>query len=481
MSPTDPPASGAPQAWNASAAVTGLGAVTAWGWGLDAFWRGLLGGEAAIDEPRHFETRGHRTRLASEVPLSEESLRASDPLFPSAREWRRLSRADRFAVAAAIEAWRAAGLGIRGSGDGGGPGDDGPGVDGPGGDGPGVDGPRVGVFFGGSTAAMAEGEEFFVRVLGIRDGHPRISLLASHPLDGPGNAIARSLGVSGPVESLSSACASGGLALGTALDALRSGEVDIALAGGADALCQLTYSGFNSLRAVDDERCSPFRQQRAGLNLGEGAGMLVLERPERARGRGVEPLAFLHGAGASCDAHHMTAPHPEGEGAARAIEAALGDAGLRDAGLGDGGWAERIAFVNAHGTGTPHNDRAEWRALERVFGARAASIPVTSTKGMVGHFLGSSGAIEAVATVLCLHHGRVHVTPGRGEIDPEIGVDLVVDEPRALDGLLSARGRGLAISTSLAFGGSNAAVVFGPAALGPEDAVLGGAARDEAP
>ncbi|MEO1366598.1 MAG: hypothetical protein AAFX50_05440, partial [Acidobacteriota bacterium] len=141
---------------------------------------------------------------------------------------------------------------------------------------------------------------------------------------------------------------------------------------------------------------------------------------------------------------HMTAPHPEGEGAARAIGAALEDAGLSP---------DAIGFINAHGTGTPLNDSAESAAVRSVFGERAAELPLTSTKGLVGHFLGSSGAIEAVASLLCLHHGLVHPTPGDAAADPGLGVDLVVGEPRPVD-------RRAAVSTSFAFGGSNAAVVF---------------------
>jgi 3-oxoacyl-(acyl-carrier-protein) synthase len=305
--------------------------------------------------------------------------------------------------------------------------------------------PAVGVFFGGSTAGMAEAEEFFRRIKGVGSGRPSLALLAAHQLNAPGDAVARHLKVSGPVESFSSACASGGLAVGAALESLRTGEVEIALAGGSDSLCQLTYAGFNSLRAVAETPCRPFRGDREGLSLGEGAGVLVLERLAHARRRGVRPLAVLLGAGATCDAHHMTAPHPRGEGAARAINAAL-----KDAAVG----ADEVSFVNAHGTGTLHNDAAEHEALKEVFGDRIGEIPVTSSKGSVGHLLGSSGAIEAVATVLCLTQGAVHPTPGGGPVDPKLGVHLVLERPWTLEE------PAIAISTSLAFGGANAVVVL---------------------
>lgn len=396
--------------------VTGVGAVSGWGWGAGELWRGLAGGGAAIGVPSRFDTRGHRTRLAAEVPPPPARLAA---LVPG---WRRLSRADRFAVAGAVEACRQAGLE---------PGDAAGGSD-------------LGVFFGGSTAGMAEGERFF-HDLTQGDRRARIRLLVSHPLNSPGDVVARLVGARGPVQSVSSACASGALAIGAALDALRDGGATTAVAGGADSLCHLTFAGFNSLRIVDAERCRPFRRRRQGLNLGEGAGMLVLETLENARRRGARPLAELLGAGASCDAHHMTAPHPQGAGAARALRSALDDAGVDAADVG---------FVNAHGTGTPQNDAAEWRAIEQVFGERARRIPVTATKGAVGHLLGSSGAIEAVATVQCLDAGAAHAAAGDGAADEDLGVDLVVGDARPLAPDCTA------VSTSFGFGGANAVLVF---------------------
>jgi 3-oxoacyl-[acyl-carrier-protein] synthase II len=297
---------------------------------------------------------------------------------------------------------------------------------------------------------MQEGERFFASLLGdpnaTKRTPKRLALMASHPLDGPAAAVARALDVDGPVETVSSACASGALALGMALRAVRRGEVEYAIAGGSDALCLLTYSGFNALRAVDSSPTRPFRADRAGLSLGEGAGALVLEPLERALARGARPLAELLGAGASCDAHHMTAPHPQGRGAAQAIRAALRDAALDP---------DVVSFVNAHGTGTPQNDTSEWQALLEVFGDRAGVLPVTSTKAAVGHLLGSAGALEAVATVLCLRHRSLHSTFGAGAVDPECPVDLVVGAPRQLED------HAIALSTSLAFGGANAAVVLG--------------------
>jgi 3-oxoacyl-[acyl-carrier-protein] synthase II len=434
---------------NVSAVITGLGSVCAWGWGVEALWRGLETGETRIGEARRFNVEGQRTRVVAEVPKPPRAV--VDAHSRHHREWCRLSRADRYGVAAAVEAWGdspwGAGLGLPTA----------------------EEGPEIGVFFGGSTAGMAEAERFYARVTGRTAGPPKLNLLTSFQLNGPGDAVARRLGAMGPVETVSSACASGGLAIGAALEALRRGEVSVAVAGGADSLTRLTYSGFNALRAVDAAPCRPFRADREGLSLGEGAGVVVLETPEHARRRGARVLAAVVGTGASCDAHHMTAPHPEGLGAAAAIRRALADAGIAPT---------AVRFINAHGTGTPLNDASETAALVAVFGDRAGALPVTSTKGSVGHLLGSSGALEAVATVLCLHHGQVHATPGGGTVDPALPVAPVLgaalplaasSDPGAARGSESGSEPGaepgletgwIALSTSFAFGGSNAAVVF---------------------
>jgi 3-oxoacyl-(acyl-carrier-protein) synthase len=220
--------------------------------------------------------------------------------------------------------------------------------------------------------------------------------------------------------------------------------VDVAVTGGADSLSRLTYSGFNALRAVDERPCRPFRADRAGMSLGEGAAVLVLETEAHAFSRGARPVAELRGAGASCDANHMTAPQPEGVGAALAMRRALEDAGVD---------RDDVAFVNVHGTGTPLNDAAEAAALASVFGDRAARIPLTATKASVGHLLGSAGAIEAVAAVLCLRDGEVHPTAGEGPPDAALAVNLVQGAPLPLE-------PGVAISTDFAFGGANAALVL---------------------
>ncbi|MCA8960879.1 MAG: beta-ketoacyl-[acyl-carrier-protein] synthase family protein [Planctomycetes bacterium] len=396
----------------AEIAITGVGAVSAHGWGVEPLWRGLSEGPAAIRPFDLFDHSRHRTHLAAQVPSP----------FPPLTIDRHASRSDRFAITAAAEALRSADLDLAAT-----------------------DTARsVGAFFGSSTGGMFEAESFF-RIL-VERGGDRLPMrrLATHQNNSPGDAVARRFGVTGPVETVSTACAAGSMAIGNACRALDSGEVDVAITGGADGLCQLTYAGFNALRAVDVEPCRPFRADRRGLSLGEGAGVLVLETAEHARRRGARILGWLCGAAASCDAFHMTAPVRDGSGAARAMLGALQRARCAP---------EAIAFVNAHGTGTAHNDVAEWHALRQVFGDRASAVPVTSTKGSIGHLLGAAGAIEAVATVLCLVHGAVHPTPGDGAIAEGVEIDLVRGAPRAIVH------PGIAISVNLAFGGANAAIV----------------------
>ncbi|HSD80131.1 MAG TPA: beta-ketoacyl-[acyl-carrier-protein] synthase family protein [Solirubrobacteraceae bacterium] len=396
----------------ARAAITGLGAVSGYGWGVEALWRGVLSGQTAIRGFSRFDHAGYRTLVAAQVPDA--------PAHAAAGHGLRLSLADRFALEAVAEALAAARLPGR------------------------LDDLEAGLFFGSSTGGMWESEEYFAGLTGPRR-RARIALLDSQQPSGPGDAVARACGVGGPVETIASACASATLALGAALAALRAGEVELALVGGSDSLCRLTYAGFNSLRAVDEVPCRPFRAERAGMSIGEGAALLVVESESSAARRGARVLAWLEGVGASCDAHHMTSPDPEGDGIARAVAAALADAGTR---------AEAIDFVNVHGTGTPHNDAAEARMLRRVFGARAAAVPATSTKASIGHYLGAAGAIEALVTVLALARGLVPPTPGAGTVDGALGIDLVVGAPRAVPGARRA------LSTNLAFGGANAACVL---------------------
>jgi 3-oxoacyl-[acyl-carrier-protein] synthase II len=260
-------------------------------------------------------------------------------------------------------------------------------------------------------------------------------------------ALSMRHGLRGPSLAVSSACASGAHALGTALRMLQSGEADAVVAGGSEAgLTPLARAAFAALDALSDSGISrPFDARRDGFVMGEGAAVLVLERAGGAEARGARVLGRLRGYGASSDAHHLTAPREDGLGQAGAIAAALADAGV---GAGE------IDYVNAHGTSTPLNDRAETRALKLALGAHAREIPVSSTKSAIGHLLGAAGAVEAVATLLALRDRVAPPTLGFAEAEEGLDLDYVPDAARPL---AAPAGRAaLAISNSFGFGGHNA-------------------------
>jgi 3-oxoacyl-[acyl-carrier-protein] synthase II len=227
-----------------------------------------------------------------------------------------------------------------------------------------------------------------------------------------------------------------------AADYLRGGHADVAIAGGSDALCRLTYSGFNVLQAVDPEPCSPFSAKRKGITLGEGAGYLVLERWDDAVARGATILAELLGHGATCDAHHPTAPAEDGRGAEAAMRGALAEARLTPA---------SVDYVNAHGTGTLLNDSAETKAIISALGT---AVPVSSSKSYFGHTLGASGAVEAVVTVLALQRQIAPPTLRLRENAPDCPLDYIPDTPRPLS-------MTNVLSNTFGFGGSNVSLLFG--------------------
>jgi 3-oxoacyl-[acyl-carrier-protein] synthase II len=388
-------------------AVTGIGVVSALGPDAAAFEAGLRAGRSGIRPLTLFDTTGFRATLAAQAP---------DPAPPlPAAALATASRPDRFGLQAAFEAVAHAGLAPAELRD-------------------------AAVFFGTGTGGLTTTEEY------VKAGDGPAELLLPHQPASVTDLVARHLRARGPRTTIMTACSSSATAIGYAADRIRLGHVDVALAGGAEGLTRLTYAGFGCLRATapGDEPCRPFDAERKGLTLGEGAAVLVLEELERARARGATVLAVVAGWGITADAHHMTAPHPEGEGAARAMRMALDDAQLA---------ADAVGYVNAHGTGTPHNDAAETLALKAVLGARAPSVPVSSIKSMVGHTLGAAGAIEAAASVLSLARGFLPPTVHLRTPDPTFGLDYIPGATRevAVEAILS---------NSFAFGGNNTVLAF---------------------
>jgi 3-oxoacyl-(acyl-carrier-protein) synthase len=267
------------------------------------------------------------------------------------------------------------------------------------------------------------------------------SVWGRHECGYTSHALAGEFELGGPVTTLSTACSSSAQAIGGAQEMLGLGALDVMVAGGTDALCRLTLNGFASLLNVSPDGCQPFDVARTGMSLGEGAAFLVFETLAHAKARGAEVLAVLLGHAHSCDAHHATAPHPDGDGAKAAMELALRAAKVLPS---------EVSYINAHGTGTVENDRAEGRAVRRLFGDRQPLL--SSTKRVFGHTLGAAGAIEAVVSILALRGGFAPGTLGLYSADPECEVDLVAETRDAkLD---------VVLSNSFGFGGNNTSLCF---------------------
>jgi len=297
---------------------------------------------------------------------------------------------------------------------------------------------RSAVIWGTSGGGALSFEEA-VRT-GVKDEHFTDKISYHHAA----RLIAEKTHTSEPPLTISTACSSGAIAMGYAFQKIRSGFLDVAVTGGSDTINLSTYAGFHSLRALDPEGCRPFDKERKGLVVGEGAALFVLESLEHAKERGAEILAEIAGAGMSADAFHETSPDPTGSGAALAMSRALEDAGMSP---------EEIDYINAHGTGTPHNDSMETAAIKKIFGKKAYSIPVSSTKSMIGHLLGAGGPVEAVACIIGMREGFIPPTINYKVPDPECDLDYVPNTSR------KANIR-TALSNSFAFGGNNATLVM---------------------
>ncbi len=297
---------------------------------------------------------------------------------------------------------------------------------------------RVGVCMGTTVGSAMNNEAFYRQYR--QDEEPDMDPITRFLNNNPASVLSRAFNLTGPCQTVVNACSSGTDAVGLGALWIQSGLCDIVLAGGADELCHVTYNGFISLMVTDDLPCKPFDVERKGLNLGEGAAVLVLESEDSSQARKKQARAFVRGYGASCDAYHLTAPHPQGYGLKRAIEEAMEISGSA---------ASDLAFVNAHGTGTKDNDRVE----SQVFSDLLPGIPFLSTKGYTGHTLGAAGAIEAAFTVACLEEGRIPKSVGFTTSDPELPCS-----PAGME--MSVKGA-VALSESLAFGGHNAVLIIG--------------------
>ena len=392
--------------------VTGLGAVTSIGADLESSWKALVEGRCGIGPLTLFDPALYRTRTAAEIKKIDDGF-----IDPAVK--RRMSRADRLGILAAREAIGNSGIDLASE-----------------------DLHRIGVILGGGVSGLLDSEANYGEVL--RGRKPRPSRFLNHQPDAITDRVSQFFGLTGIKSTITTACSSSAVSMGYAFDAIRMGIADVVLTGGSDVLARLTYAGFNSLRSVDPDPCRPFDRNRKGLSIGEAAGILVFEEASRAMRRGAPILAEFRGYGVTSDSYHMTAPEPSGQAGARTILAALKSARLD---------ASQIDYINAHGTATPANDSAESAAIRVALGPRAAQIPVSSTKSMLGHTLCAAGGIEGVISVLAIRDGIAPPTIHLEEPDPECDLDYVSTGAR--DMKIRA-----VLSNSFAFGGNSAVVAF---------------------
>ncbi len=404
--------------------VTGLGTINPCGQDVASTWRSLLDGRSGIGPITRFDASQFAVRIAGEVKEFDPTQRIDE------RDAKRVGRFANLALWAADEAMSHAGF-VRGE--------------------VWPDPDRFGVYLGSGVGGLPELVEgaFTVRDEGPRRLSPFV--LPRSLVNLAAGQVAIRYTARGPSLCVSTACASANQSIGEAWSLLRTGEVDVVLAGGCEAsISPLGIGGFMAMKALSRrndapiEASRPFDRERDGFVMGEGAGVLVLERLEHAQARGAHILAEIVGFGASTDAYHITSPSEDGQGAARAMERALRSAGLAP---------EAVQHINAHGTGTAANDRIETVAIRRLFGAHAEKIAISATKSLTGHLLGAAGGLEAIATVMALQTGVVPGTANLTNPDPECDLDYVTEGARRCR-------PAVALSNGFGFGGTNTALAF---------------------
>jgi 3-oxoacyl-[acyl-carrier-protein] synthase II len=395
--------------------ITGVGVISPNGIGKNAFWQGIVSGQSGISEIKSFDTSAYRTHRGGEIRGFEAGCYLKNGRVKT------MGRGAHLAIAATQMALEDAHLGL-----------------------PQLDPTRVGIYLGttmGESQILESINKTWVHE-SCQSIDPQLAL--QYPVDTIPVNVARNFGFRGPVGMITTACAAGNYAIGYAVDLLRMGRVDIMVAGGSDPFSRIAFTGFNSMLAVAPEICQPFDRHRKGMMVSEGAGMVILEPLGQALQRNAPIYAEVASCGISNDAHHMTSPHPNGKGAIGAMENAIREAQMTP---------EQIDYINAHGTGTPANDRIETAAIKAVFGERAYKIPVSSIKSMIGHTMGAASAIEAVTCALIVSRGIIPPTMNYSTPDPECDLDYVPNQARA-------QHVNAVLSNSFAFGGNCAALIL---------------------
>jgi 3-oxoacyl-[acyl-carrier-protein] synthase II len=399
---------------NKRVVITGMGVICATGGTVGAFLDSLQQGRRGMKEITLFDCSGYPAQVAAEIT-------GYDPLiFFDQKELRRLSRVDQFVLIAAQEAFADAGMSQEGG--------------------------HVGVCLGAGAGGMSSAEVYHRQLLvGQR---PRPSLLIPFIPSYATDQLAERYHLQGPRSTITTACSSSATAIAYGAELIRGGAADVMACGGGEALSELTFGGFCSLKVMDPLPCRPFDARRQGLSLGEGAAVLILEERARALGRGATIYGELLGYALGGEAFHITAPEETGTEEARIMREALQDAGIR---------AQEVDYLNAHGTGTILNDQVETLSIKEVWGANAYHLPVSSTKSMIGHCLGAAGALEAVASLLSINHHFIPPTAGFEQGDEVCDLDYTPC-PRAGD-------VAIVLSNSFAFGGNCTTLLFGKEGL----------------
>ena len=403
--------------------VTGMGVISPIGTGLNKFWEALISGASGVDRITQFDASDYKVQIAGEV----KDFNVGD--YIDKKEARRMDRFVQFAVAASKMAIDDAGLDLNNN----------------------EDSERIGVVIGSGIGGIST--VFEQSKILLERGPGRVSPLTvpMKIINMASGQVAMAFGFKGFNSSVVTACASSNNAIGDSFRLLKNGELDVIVTGGTEAaIVPISIAGFSAMKALstyndEPQKASrPFDAKRDGFVMGEGAGILVLETLEHAKARGAKIYAEIVGYGVTCDAYHITAPDPEGLGAAKAMKKAMDEANLTP---------EDISYINAHGTSTPLNDKLETLAIKKVFGKRAYDIPISSIKSMIGHLLGAAGGVEAVASVLTVFHGIIPPTINYENPDPECDLDYVPNKAR--ESQINA-----VLSNNLGFGGHNVTIAF---------------------
>ena len=401
--------------------ITGMGAITPLGNNVETYWNNIKEGKLGIDFIKNIDTDNLEVKVAGEV----KDFNAED--YVEKKEVRRLDKFTQFAIAASQEAIEDSKLDLNA-----------------------IDKKRFGVYVGSGIGGLTTMQEDISKVALSPTRRVSPFFVPMTIINLCAGNIAIRFGAKGPCTSMVTACASSNNSIGEAFRLIKHGYADVMLAGGAEApISRMGVGGFAGMKALnshnDPKRASiPFDKDRSGFVIGEGSGVLVLETLEGAQKRGANILAEIVGYGTTCDAYHITSPHPEGEGAADAMLLAIEEAGIEK---------NEVSYINAHGTSTPLNDRYETFAIKKAFGEEAYNIPISSTKSMTGHLLGGAGAIEAVACIKALQEGFIPATIGLENPDEELDLDYV-------PGVGRNKEIKYALSNNLGFGGHNATLLF---------------------